>query len=79
MKTEKKPILEMSKYEGQIIQVDLGQRQVTGTLVGHDPLANLVIDNAKDNLDRMLGLVVIRTTAISSISPVMEECGNPFE
>ncbi|KAI7906180.1 uncharacterized protein BX663DRAFT_499139 [Cokeromyces recurvatus] len=68
-----------------------GGREVVGTLMGYDPLLNLVLDNTIEYLkdletgyltekSRSLGLSVLRGTAVILISPFdgMEEIENPF-
>ncbi|KNC78784.1 U6 snRNA-associated Sm-like protein LSm7 [Sphaeroforma arctica JP610] len=69
-----------------------GGREVVGILKGHDPLLNLVLDEAKEynpdpedpfrllDTTRDLGLVVCRGTAVILICPTdgMMETENPF-
>ncbi|KAI9254414.1 hypothetical protein EDC94DRAFT_524685 [Helicostylum pulchrum] len=71
-----------------------GGREVVGTLMGYDPLLNLVLDNTIEyqkgkikkktgyitEKTRQLGLSVLRGTAVILISPFdgMEEIENPF-
>ncbi|KAI8978975.1 hypothetical protein BDB01DRAFT_852198 [Pilobolus umbonatus] len=92
-KPKKESILDLSKYMEKKIRVRFnGGREVVGTLMGYDPLLNLVLDNTieyeKDletgyvtEKTRQLGLSVLRGTAIILISPFdgMEEIENPFE
>ncbi|KAI8380852.1 hypothetical protein BD560DRAFT_387364 [Blakeslea trispora] len=91
-KPKKESILDLSKYMEKKIRVRFnGGREVVGTLMGYDPLLNLVLDNTieyqKDletgyvtEKSRQLGLSVLRGTAIILISPFdgMEEIENPF-
>ncbi|KAI8970089.1 hypothetical protein BDF20DRAFT_889232 [Mycotypha africana] len=68
-----------------------GGREVVGTLMGYDPLLNLVLDHSVEYVrdletgyitdkTRELGLSVLRGTAVILISPLdgMEEIENPF-
>ncbi|KAG0898069.1 hypothetical protein G6F34_005918 [Rhizopus arrhizus] len=89
---KKESILDLSKYMEKKIRVRFnGGREVVGTLMGYDPLLNLVLDNTTEyqkDLEtgyvtenkRELGLSVLRGTAIILISPFdgMEEIENPF-
>ncbi|KAG1142809.1 hypothetical protein G6F37_007384 [Rhizopus arrhizus] len=91
-KHKKESILDLSKYMEKKIRVRFnGGREVVGTLMGYDPLLNLVLDNTTEyqkDLEtgyvtenkRELGLSVLRGTAIILISPFdgMEEIENPF-
>ncbi|KAI9303371.1 hypothetical protein BJ944DRAFT_283151 [Cunninghamella echinulata] len=91
-KPKKESILDLSKYMEKKIRVRFsGGREVVGTLMGYDPLLNLVLDNTveylKDletdyvtNKTRELGLAVLRGTTVILISPLdgMEEIENPF-
>ncbi|CAO3701094.1 unnamed protein product [Rhizopus stolonifer] len=91
-KYKKESILDLSKFMEKEIRVQFnGGREVVGTLMGYDPLLNLVLDNTVEyqkDLDtgfvtenkRVLGLSVLRGTAVILISPVdgMEEIENPF-
>ncbi|EME29139.1 U6 snRNA-associated Sm-like protein LSm7 [Galdieria sulphuraria] len=86
--------IDVSKYLDVRVYVRLlGGRQVSGILRGWDPLVNLVLDEAVEQLrdpedpykttdkERKLGLVVIRGTSLVSVYPVegAEEIVNPFE
>ena len=87
-----KNILDLSKQAGNRIQISFqGGRVVSGILVGHDQLTNLVIDEAVEVISpamgslglgskRKLGLVVCRGTTITSIFPEdgFEQIENPF-
>ncbi|KAK1830268.1 U6 snRNA-associated Sm-like protein LSm7 [Podospora conica] len=65
-----------------------GGREVTGVLKGYDALMNLVLDDVKEALrddegnemNRSLGLVIVRGTLLVVISPVdgSEVIANPF-
>ncbi|CEG84777.1 Putative Small nuclear ribonucleoprotein [Rhizopus microsporus] len=91
-KPKKESILDLSKYMEKKIRVRFnGGREVVGTLMGYDPLLNLVLDHTVEyqrDLEtgyvtentRELGLSVLRGTAIILISPFdgMEEIENPF-
>ncbi|KAI8929673.1 hypothetical protein BC831DRAFT_410514 [Entophlyctis helioformis] len=81
-KPKKENILDLAKYSNKRIIVQYqGGRQVVGTLKGFDPLQNLVLDNTEETLrdindpsrlttsTRPLGLVVVRGTAITLVSP----------
>ena len=71
----------------------LGGRELQGTLRGFDELVNLVLDDCDEYLrdpedneritdkSRKLGLVVVRGTQVSLVSPQegVEEIANPFE
>lgn len=71
----------------------LGGRELQGTLRGFDELVNLVLDDCDEFLrdpedneritdkSRKLGLVVVRGTQVSLVSPQegVEEIANPFE
>ena len=71
----------------------LGGRELQGTLRGFDELVNLVLDDCDEFLrdpedneritdkSRKLGLVVVRGTQVSLVSPQegLEEIANPFE
>ena len=70
----------------------LGGRELQGTLKGYDELVNLVLDDCQEFLrdpedpdqitdkTRGLGMVVVRGTQISLVSPQdgVEEIANPF-
>jgi len=71
----------------------LGGRELRGSLRGYDELVNLVLDDCEEfirvdkddpekitNQSRKLGLVVIRGTQVSLVSPEegTEEIANPF-
>lgn len=86
--------IDVSKYLDVKVYVKLlGGRQISGVLKGWDPLVNLVLDEAVEQLrdpddpyrttgkERKLGLVVIRGTCLVSVFPVdgAEEIDNPFE
>ncbi|KAI9316261.1 hypothetical protein BX666DRAFT_1948940 [Dichotomocladium elegans] len=91
-KPKKESILDLSKYMEKKVRVRFnGGREVIGTLMGYDPLLNLVLDNTVEYLkdletgyvtekSRELGLAVLRGTAVILISPVdgSEEIENPF-
>lgn len=89
----KESILELSKLMDAIVRVKcLGGRELQGTLRGYDELVNLVLDDCEEYLrdpedqevitdkTRKLGLVVIRGTQVSLVSPQegVEEIANPF-
>mmetsp|Transcript_24362 Transcript_24362/g.36091 ORF Transcript_24362/g.36091 Transcript_24362/m.36091 type:complete len:105 (+) Transcript_24362:158-472(+) len=90
---KKESILELTKMIDARVHVKcLGGREVVGTLKGYDELVNLVLDDADEYLrdsedpdkitdrKRKLGLVVVRGTQVSLVSPQegMEEIANPF-
>jgi U6 snRNA-associated Sm-like protein LSm7 len=70
----------------------LGGQELTGILRGYDDLVNLVLDDCEEFLrdvedptritdqTRKLGLVVVRGTQVSLVSPQegVEEIANPF-
>lgn len=89
----KESILELSKLMDATVRVKcLGGRELQGTLRGYDELVNLVLDDCEEYLrhpedsekvtdkTRKLGLVVIRGTQVSLVSPQegVEEIANPF-
>mmetsp|Transcript_7027 Transcript_7027/g.10076 ORF Transcript_7027/g.10076 Transcript_7027/m.10076 type:complete len:139 (+) Transcript_7027:209-625(+) len=89
----KDSILELAKYVDSMVQVKcLGGRQLKGTLRGYDELVNLVLDECHEFIrdpndlstltgqTRKLGLVVVRGTQVSLVSPDegTEEISNPF-
>mmetsp|Transcript_25367 Transcript_25367/g.31263 ORF Transcript_25367/g.31263 Transcript_25367/m.31263 type:complete len:112 (-) Transcript_25367:64-399(-) len=89
----KQSILELTKMIDAKVRVKcLGGREIVGTLRGYDELVNLVLDDADEFLrdqedqnkitekTRKLGLVVVRGTQVSLVSPNegMEEIANPF-
>jgi len=89
----KESILELAKLIDCIVRVKcLGGRELRGTLKGYDDLVNLVVDGCdefiRDKEDasrlttetRRLGLVVVRGTQVSLVSPDegFEEIANPF-
>ncbi|CAN8065239.1 unnamed protein product [Agarophyton chilense] len=84
---------DLSKHAGDRVQVQLtGGRLVRGVLKGWDPLLNLVLDDAveqlRDPLDasalvarhRRLGLLIARGTSVITIAPLhgLESIHNPF-
>mmetsp|Transcript_12834 Transcript_12834/g.30480 ORF Transcript_12834/g.30480 Transcript_12834/m.30480 type:complete len:102 (-) Transcript_12834:177-482(-) len=86
-------ILELAKLMDSIVRVKcLGGRELQGTLRGYDELVNLVLDDCDEFLrdpedseritdkSRRLGLVVVRGTQVSLVSPQdgVEEIANPF-
>lgn len=87
-------ILDLAKHADNMVHVKLaGGRQVRGILKGWDPLVNLVLDDAveemRDPLDpyrqsgkeRKLGLLVARGTSVMTISPASgmhQLIENPF-
>mmetsp|Transcript_39216 Transcript_39216/g.93900 ORF Transcript_39216/g.93900 Transcript_39216/m.93900 type:complete len:118 (-) Transcript_39216:699-1052(-) len=86
-------ILELAKLIDQNVRVKcLGGRELRGALRGYDELVNLVLDDCDEfirdsndpekitNKTRKLGLVVIRGTQVSLVSPEdgTEEIANPF-
>jgi U6 snRNA-associated Sm-like protein LSm7 len=78
---KKEAILDLEKFKEQTVFVSFqGGRSVTGLLKGFDLLQNLVLDNVKDQNDRLLGLVVCRGTAIVTIAPFdgFRSIPNPF-
>ena len=89
----KESILELAKLMDATVRVKcLGGRELQGTLKGYDELVNLVLDDCDEFLrdpadpekvtdkTRKLGLVVVRGTQVSLVSPQegMEEIANPF-
>eukprot|EP00397_Hematodinium_sp_SG-2012_P067081 GEMP01102722.1.p1 GENE.GEMP01102722.1~~GEMP01102722.1.p1 ORF type:complete len:102 (+),score=9.73 GEMP01102722.1:57-362(+) len=92
-KKDQKSALEFEKYLNQKVRVKLtGGREVTGILKGHDPISNLVLDEAEEYLrdpkdpytvtkeTRKLGLIVARGTSVMLLCPVdgCEEIQTPF-
>eukprot|EP00551_Chaetoceros_affinis_P007503 CAMPEP_0203682824 /NCGR_PEP_ID=MMETSP0090-20130426/47200_1 /ASSEMBLY_ACC=CAM_ASM_001088 /TAXON_ID=426623 /ORGANISM="Chaetoceros affinis, Strain CCMP159" /LENGTH=108 /DNA_ID=CAMNT_0050551941 /DNA_START=24 /DNA_END=350 /DNA_ORIENTATION=+ len=90
---KKESILELNKLIDSKCRVKcLGGRELVGTLRGYDELVNLVLDDADEFLrdpedhnkitdkKRKLGLVVVRGTQVSLVSPEdgLEEIANPF-
>mmetsp|Transcript_1688 Transcript_1688/g.2509 ORF Transcript_1688/g.2509 Transcript_1688/m.2509 type:complete len:109 (+) Transcript_1688:115-441(+) len=90
---KKESILELTKMIDAKVHVKcLGGREIVGVLKGYDELVNLVLDDADEFLrdpedsnrttdkTRKLGLVVVRGTQVSLVSPEdgMEEIANPF-
>mmetsp|Transcript_34868 Transcript_34868/g.71266 ORF Transcript_34868/g.71266 Transcript_34868/m.71266 type:complete len:136 (-) Transcript_34868:320-727(-) len=90
---KKESILELAKLVDAAVRVKcLGGREVKGTLRGYDELVNLVLDDCEEflrdpddqtkitNQTRKLGLVVVRGTQVSLVSPEdgLEEIANPF-
>lgn len=91
--TKKESILELTKMIDAKVRVKcLGGREIVGTLKGYDELVNLVLDDSDEFIrdpedpnqitdkKRKLGLVVVRGTQVSLVSPEdgMEEIANPF-
>lgn len=89
----KESILELAKLMDATVHVKcLGGRELEGTLKGYDELVNLVLEDCEEYLrdpvdpekitdqKRKLGLVVVRGTQVSLVSPQegMEEIANPF-
>lgn len=89
----KESILELAKLMDATVRVKcLGGRELQGTLKGYDELVNLVLDDCQEFLrdlndpevvtdkTRSLGLVVVRGTQVSLVSPQegVEEIANPF-
>jgi U6 snRNA-associated Sm-like protein LSm7 len=89
----KESILELAKLMDATVRVKcLGGRELQGTLKGYDELVNLVLDDCQEFLrnpndpevvtdqTRTLGLVVVRGTQVSLVSPQegVEEIANPF-
>lgn len=89
----KESILELAKLMDATVQVKcLGGRQLEGTLKGYDELVNLVLEDCEEYLrdpndhdkitdkKRKLGVVVVRGTQVSLVSPQegVEEIANPF-
>jgi len=89
----KESILELSKLMDATVHVKcLGGRELEGTLKGYDELVNLVLEDCDEYLrdpndpeiitdrKRKLGLVVVRGTQVSLVSPKdgVEEISNPF-
>lgn len=89
----KESILELTKLVDKCIRVKCqGGRELRGTLRGYDELVNLVLDDCdefmRDSEDpyrvteksRKLGLVVVRGTQVSLVTPEdgTEEIANPF-
>jgi len=90
---KKESILELTKMVDSTVRVKcLGGRELKGVLKGYDELVNLVLDDTDEFLrdlnnpntitgkTRKLGLVVVRGTQVSLVSPEdgMEEISNPF-
>ncbi|KAL3780657.1 hypothetical protein HJC23_000127 [Cyclotella cryptica] len=90
---KKESILELAKFVDSQVRVKcLGGRELRGALRGYDELVNLVLDDCEEfirdkddpekitNQTRKLGLVVIRGTQVSLVSPEegTEEIANPF-
>uniref|UniRef100_A0A7S2S1Z6 Sm domain-containing protein n=1 Tax=Eucampia antarctica TaxID=49252 RepID=A0A7S2S1Z6_9STRA len=90
---KKESILELAKWVDSSVRVKcLGGRELKGTLRGYDELVNLVLDDCEEflrdpqdfnkttNVTRKLGLIVVRGTQVSLVSPQegMEEISNPF-
>ncbi|KAL7528352.1 hypothetical protein ACHAWF_002530 [Thalassiosira exigua] len=91
--SKKESILELAKLIDSNVRVKcLGGRELRGALRGYDELVNLVLDDCDEflrdpndpeqvtNQTRRLGLVVIRGTQVSLVSPEegTEEIANPF-
>ena len=89
----KDSILELAKMMDATVRVKcLGGRELQGILRGYDDLVNLVLDECDEFLrdpndpqrvtdnTRKLGLVVVRGTQVSLVSPQdgVEEIANPF-
>lgn len=89
----KDSILELAKLMDATVHVKcLGGRELEGTLKGYDELVNLVLEDCEEYLrdptdpeivtdrKRKLGLVVVRGTQVSLVSPKdgVEEISNPF-
>lgn len=85
--------MELAKLMDAMVRVKcLGGRELQGTLKGYDELINLVLEDCIECLretddpekisqkTRNLGLVVVRGTQVSLVSPHdgMEEISNPF-
>mmetsp|Transcript_58677 Transcript_58677/g.70608 ORF Transcript_58677/g.70608 Transcript_58677/m.70608 type:complete len:128 (-) Transcript_58677:629-1012(-) len=90
---KKESILELQKLINSSVRVKcLGGREMRGILRGFDELVNLVIDDCEEFLrdkndltqitdkSRKLGLVVVRGTQVTLVSPEegTEEIANPF-
>jgi len=88
---KKESILELAKLTDASVRVKcLGGRELRGKLRGYDELVNLVLDDCEEflrddpakitNKTRKLGLVVVRGTQVSLVSPEdgLEEIANPF-
>mmetsp|Transcript_45621 Transcript_45621/g.67274 ORF Transcript_45621/g.67274 Transcript_45621/m.67274 type:complete len:125 (+) Transcript_45621:236-610(+) len=90
---KKESILELAKLVDSSVRVKcLGGRELRGTLKGYDDLVNLVVDDCEEflqdkddtsritNKTRTLGLVVVRGTQVSLVSPEegTQEIANPF-
>jgi len=91
--SKKESILELTKLIDSNVRVKcLGGRELRGALRGYDELVNLVLDDCDEFLrdpddpnrvtdrTRRLGLVVVRGTQVSLVSPEegTEEIANPF-
>jgi U6 snRNA-associated Sm-like protein LSm7 len=91
--SKKESILELAKLIDSTVRVKcLGGRELRGLLRGYDELVNLVLDECEEYIrsvddpervtaqTRRLGLVVIRGTQVSLVSPEegTEEIANPF-
>jgi len=91
--SKKESILELAKLIDSTVRVKcLGGRELRGLLRGYDELVNLVLDECEEYIrsaddpervtgrTRHLGLVVIRGTQVSLVSPEegTEEIANPF-
>mmetsp|Transcript_21694 Transcript_21694/g.53807 ORF Transcript_21694/g.53807 Transcript_21694/m.53807 type:complete len:118 (-) Transcript_21694:357-710(-) len=89
----KDSILELAKMMDASVHVKcLGGRELEGTLKGYDELVNLVLEDCEEYVrdpddpevvtdrKRKLGLVVVRGTQVSLVSPKdgVEEISNPF-
>eukprot|EP00548_Thalassiothrix_antarctica_P002761 CAMPEP_0194134636 /NCGR_PEP_ID=MMETSP0152-20130528/4709_1 /TAXON_ID=1049557 /ORGANISM="Thalassiothrix antarctica, Strain L6-D1" /LENGTH=104 /DNA_ID=CAMNT_0038830463 /DNA_START=35 /DNA_END=349 /DNA_ORIENTATION=- len=92
-RTPSKSILELQKLTNTTVRVKCaGGRELVGVLKGYDELVNLVLDESIEflrdpkNMEcvsekfRKLGLVVVRGTQVSLVSPEegAEEIANPF-
>lgn len=91
--SRKESILELAKLMDATVRVKcLGGRELRGILRGYDELVNLVLDDCDEYIrdvddpekvttaTRKLGLVVVRGTQVSLVSPQegVEEIDNPF-
>ena len=91
--SKKESILELAKLIDSTVRVKcLGGRELRGLLRGYDELVNLVLDECDEFIrsvddpevvttqTRHLGLVVVRGTQVSLVSPEegTEEIANPF-
>ena len=78
----KDSIIELADYLNTTVQVQIGEKLVTGKLKSYDKIPNLVLEDAVENSygDRELGIVIIRGQMISYIAPgTATRIENPFK